>query len=111
MSSLFTGTCRDSERGAEAREIDEAPAPGTVISIDDDAIVIGCGEGALALTQLLSLTGAALTSQEAVSILDLKEGAIEGMMTLSAEGLKMYFAAGRLLLVDYPEDVFRPGGS
>ena len=55
--------------GVEVR--DDAGAPGTVLAIDDDAIVVACGEGSLALTGLATLRGEAVAVDAAATLLDI----------------------------------------
>lgn len=59
-------------RRAEVREASEAP--GTVVSADDDSLVVTCSEGALAILEVGDLDGSDLTLGEAVTRLGLSSG-------------------------------------
>lgn len=64
----------------QAAELDEsvtnALKPGQIISVDDEAIFVACGLGALRLKRLTTLTGDSLTPQQAMQMLGIVVGGI-----------------------------------
>jgi len=65
---------------AEVR--DATGLPGTIISSDTDAVVVACGEGALALTAVAAARGGSLDLAEAIELHDLRPGRVLPILDL-----------------------------